>query len=319
MEYYGNNDWRDHLALRHHGILGMKWGKRNGPPYPLGASDHSASEKKAGWRKSLGRVAGGGIGEAVRIKKRAKSDRVSMNEAASRIKKERENEKANRNKYSDYDLDELERMTPPGKVDSKEYNAWMKAVAEKSGLDYDGKKFSIKDTNKNGDIEFDSTSKRAYEKALKGKTLSRAEYDALVENIAKNVDKKNAINAYEKGHLTDEYKNALDREIKEKYGDLKFTRKTASDEPGRKRTEITNTLGVSVKEQIGKAYSPSAQKNAIETARKTDSYRIDFLEAIQNKEIMYRNDTNAMLKEYEKYLKDPEDYWKKGRNRLKDE
>ena len=39
--------------LKHHGILGMKWGKKNGPPYPLGASDHSTSEKKAGWRKSL--------------------------------------------------------------------------------------------------------------------------------------------------------------------------------------------------------------------------------------------------------------------------
>ncbi len=40
--------------LTHHGIKGQKWGQRNGPPYPLGASDHSSAEKKAGtkgWSK----------------------------------------------------------------------------------------------------------------------------------------------------------------------------------------------------------------------------------------------------------------------------
>lgn len=47
---YSDNDFR----LYHHGILGQKWGVQNGPPYPIGASDHSASEKRAGWRKSLG-------------------------------------------------------------------------------------------------------------------------------------------------------------------------------------------------------------------------------------------------------------------------
>ena len=33
--------------LAHHGILGQKWGQRNGPPYPLKDEDHSKAEKEA--------------------------------------------------------------------------------------------------------------------------------------------------------------------------------------------------------------------------------------------------------------------------------
>lgn len=46
------NDYQSNY-LSHHGILGQKWGVTNGPPYPLDAGDHSAKEKKAGWRDSL--------------------------------------------------------------------------------------------------------------------------------------------------------------------------------------------------------------------------------------------------------------------------
>lgn len=37
-EYYGNNDYRDYLE--HHGIPKMKWGVKNGPPYPLSKEAH---------------------------------------------------------------------------------------------------------------------------------------------------------------------------------------------------------------------------------------------------------------------------------------
>lgn len=45
--YYTENDFR----LYHHGIPGQKWGRKNGPPYPLDAKDHSAAEKEAAKRR----------------------------------------------------------------------------------------------------------------------------------------------------------------------------------------------------------------------------------------------------------------------------
>lgn len=42
--------------LYHHGIKGQKWGVLNGPPYPLNASDKSASEKRLGSNKKTNKV-----------------------------------------------------------------------------------------------------------------------------------------------------------------------------------------------------------------------------------------------------------------------
>lgn len=67
--------------LMHHGILGMKWGKRNGPPYPLSAGAHSASEKRAGWRKSLDKGSSSkSSGKASDSKNRKKKDSKKSNQ-----------------------------------------------------------------------------------------------------------------------------------------------------------------------------------------------------------------------------------------------
>lgn len=49
--------WRKELYLAHHGIKGQRWGVRKGPPYSLTCPDHSTSEKKAGWKRSLDKSA----------------------------------------------------------------------------------------------------------------------------------------------------------------------------------------------------------------------------------------------------------------------
>lgn len=77
MHYYG--DINDYIS--HHGILGQRWGKKNGPPYPLGSGDHSASEKKAGWRKSLSG------NNAVRYRGKNKENLENVGSASLKLKK----------------------------------------------------------------------------------------------------------------------------------------------------------------------------------------------------------------------------------------
>lgn len=45
VNFYNKPSPQEYLI--HHGILGQKWGVKNGPPYPLGGGDYTPSEKKA--------------------------------------------------------------------------------------------------------------------------------------------------------------------------------------------------------------------------------------------------------------------------------
>ena len=81
-------------SLEHHGILGQKWGRKMGPPYPLDASDHSSAEKKAGWRKSL-EGATDKVKSAVQ-KQKEKSEAKKAEKAAQNEEKERQAEEQRR-------------------------------------------------------------------------------------------------------------------------------------------------------------------------------------------------------------------------------
>lgn len=95
MEYF------DKDYLEHHQILGAKWGKKNGPPYPLGSGDHSSSEKKAAAAAGVkvGKDSGKGSIENVKKKKKA-----PLTEEEKRLKAEEarlKGDSKNINKYMD--------------------------------------------------------------------------------------------------------------------------------------------------------------------------------------------------------------------------
>lgn len=93
--------WREELygELYHHGILGQKWGRHNGPPYPLAPGNHSASEKKAGWRKSLDKAESVSEGGSTRYGANAytkalnKTDKARANEFSKYMKNDTKSDK----------------------------------------------------------------------------------------------------------------------------------------------------------------------------------------------------------------------------------
>ena len=87
--------------LEHHQILGAKWGKKNGPPYPLGSGDHSSAEKKAAAAAEVkvGKDSCKGSIENVKKKKKA-----PLTEEEKRLKAEEarlKGDSKNINKYMD--------------------------------------------------------------------------------------------------------------------------------------------------------------------------------------------------------------------------
>ncbi len=116
--------------LYHHGILGQKWGSRNGPPYPLGSSDHSSSEKKAGWRKSLNSKSGSESLSNRDKKKITKQYTKALNKSQKEVNKIATRENITR--ATDKQMYDVENAT---NSTAKEFYKYQKEQEEKLGYD----------------------------------------------------------------------------------------------------------------------------------------------------------------------------------------
>lgn len=117
----------DNVALAHFGILGMHWGDKNGPPYPLGSEDHSkeqmAAAKATGTQ--LGKSSGKGSIANMSLKEKISNKLLSKKKKSELQEEDDEDDKLNgmkwgnrRNKTaneSEEKTEEVKELTPEEK------------------------------------------------------------------------------------------------------------------------------------------------------------------------------------------------------------
>lgn len=107
--------------LYHHGILGQRWGHKNGPPYPLDSSDHSPEEKKA-MRKAARAERSAARKQKKQVKHEIKAQKKAEKAEAERQKVLREGSLKDIRKYK-------------GKISNAEYQDIFKRLENEERLD----------------------------------------------------------------------------------------------------------------------------------------------------------------------------------------
>lgn len=175
------NDYESNY-LAHHGILGQKWGKKNGPPYPLDAEDHSAAEKKAEKTSKLSQFK-----NRLHTKeyKQARSDYARLKYLNAEAKYQAANNKRNA---------EVAKEKPwMTKYDAKLYDTWHKNY-EKAAAESEAEMKKILDKYGNIKINKYDTSKvttnltKHYEEELKKLKIQEAKpFDKDIQSNKKEI------------------------------------------------------------------------------------------------------------------------------------
>lgn len=187
------NDFESNY-LAHHGILGQRWGKKNGPPYPLDAGEHSSSEKKAGWRESL---------EKKKAERKKNKEQKSF---AKQIKK------ATKGKYTTNDASKA--------IDSLVRNK----VTDEQRKELAAKMKQMNDDQNKATKEYSREFNKEYDKRFKDKKPSEHELEKLYDDISdRTIGSKASDKAFKSWDEYVQYSKKVTNDLIGKYGDKQFT------------------------------------------------------------------------------------------------
>lgn len=340
---YSQNDYRSYGELYHHGVLGQKHGVRNGPPYPLDAEDHSASEKKAGWHKSLD----GGSGSDKKKVSRPETVAERKNRIETGIKEANKADKLDAKAFKALDKGKYDKAE---KLFDKSASINKLAQAKLADASFDeiqlGERFlrekksmivatvigtalagpiggaasgvatyAVNAVSKEGRLarkmqrEIDAENREKYLKEKEAGKRTAEEESAKHDTNDTTNDSKPTHSTREDAvkAAQDEYKDRIARAgMAPTESAVREAYKSADADYAKRMKEIDSQFGKT--SSSGNGYSKSDKQRLLKDAREKDQYDLNFLEATQNVEESWSN--KKRVEEYSKYLDDPEKYWK---------
>lgn len=307
METY--NDW-----LAHHGIPGMKWGERNGPPYPLTPMQYTKEELKekrkaaSGYNKELRKTQNIKYRIADVTKRRkeaARERRLARIENSNKTDEEKQAEfeslerKYNGDRRYQKAVDTVERG-------NQKVIEILNRAQDEGGL-------SLKETKTYAIKPYASAAVSVAQVA--GGIYANMAVSTIM-SMVDHVRIKNGDDPLFLDEGTDKYRVKVDKQYKSKvqeneksknsdYGkELKNIYDTAKtdEEKDRRVRELDKKYIKTNSKYEGKNdmnyYSKEQRDSKYERAKEKDLFDLDFLEAVQN----YNLPRDVMLKEYRKYV-----------------
>ena len=286
--------------LAHHGIPGMKWGERNGPPYPLTPMQYTKEELKekrkaaSGYNKELRK--------AQNIKYRFADITKRRKEAAHerQLARIENSNKTDEDKQADFES--LIRKYNNDKRYQKAVDTVERGnqkVIEILNRAQDEGGLSLKETKMYAIKPYASAAVSVAQVA--GGIYANMAVSTIM-SMVDHVRIKNGDDPLFMDEGTDKYRVKVDRKYKdavkanEKSKKVSDTAKTDEKKDAPKSND-------SYRDKNGKL-TETGKKNQLDRAKNEDMWNLDFLEAVQN----YDLPKNVMLKEYERFLNSGESY-----------